>query len=1047
MRRAAATDKVALTWSAADAFRDRPHRVYTSGPAGWARLLAAMDASTILTALSELAPAGHRRVLDVTGGRMPLWLTDPDRPPRTRTVEKLAATDALHQDERVLRRGWVFVIGTQLVDGVRRRVCVPLLSEPVRIRRGMRGYSVIPAGDLAITHLVDDPDLAAELELGGGNTENWLYGNPAINDWIYATTRAAGLHIDRILHRTAPRRHLFDDVPHAEDWSRDDSRLVALIRAGVYVAGETLGSSLRETLRSWAARPGLHETAMAAVYGVEGGTHRPDHQPPGTGHGGRHSGRHGGRHGGGNPPDGAVLSPLPLDEAQAEVVRRARSDRVCVVSGPPGSGKSHAVVAAALDVVDRGGSVLLATQSSHAADVLGEMLKRYPGPTPVLFGDAEHRDRIAAELAHGIGAGISAETLRRDRQAVAEAEARVRELAAAVAAALETEQRAAELPRWQPLLPTLVSDVPGAFADGTDLDEAAQLVDQITGDVAGAGDVGTLENTAGADLEDASGLSGWWRGRRQRWQRRSAGRRLHSLLRAGQAVPPDRLRAAISAARAAQATARLAAGGGTDLDATWQALHAAETDLAAAVGVAIRHRANSAARWDRAARRSAAALAGALRAGRNRRRQLLAGMDGEALVRGMPLWVGTASDAEDLLPPVPGLFDLVILDEASHLDQLRAAPVLARAKRAAVVGDPRQLRFVSFVADVDVAATLRRYDLDDRVDVRRISAFDLATGAAAVTWLDRHYRSAPHLIEFSARRFYGGRLSVATRHPANDSLDVIEVVRVGDGSVSDGVNRPEMEAAVRVVRGLAGAGSVSIGVITPFRAQADALESALVEAFSLEELETLALRVGTVHAFQGSEASTVVVSLGLADDDSPSRVRFVADPQLFNVMVTRARDRMVVVTSLTRPDGVVGEYLAFAEAGPSVVPDQRGRSGDALGRRPAQDGSEAWISALATELRRTGATVRRDYPVGGWTVDLVVGEGAAAVGICCRVHPEGISAHLARQRSLVRTGWRMVDAFASRWSGDPGAAAIALTTGSHSTFLHHLPDSQPEQLA
>src|SRR5690606_28344242 len=134
--------------------------------------------------------------------------------------------------------------------------------------------------------------------------------------------------------------------------------------------------------------------------------------------------------------------------------------------------------------------------------------------------------------------------------------------------------------------------------------------------------------------------------------------------------------------------------------------------------------------------RAAVVLAAALRAGRNRRRQILADLDGRVLVRALPLWIGTVTDVEDLLPPVPGLFDLVIVDEAVHVDQIRAAPVLARGRRALVAGDPRQLRFVSFVADVDVALTLRRHALTtaaDRIDVRRSSAFDLAAGAAAVT--------------------------------------------------------------------------------------------------------------------------------------------------------------------------------------------------------------------------------------------------------------------------------------------------------------------------
>jgi hypothetical protein len=68
---------------------------------------------------------------------------------------------------------------------------------------------------------------------------------------------------------------------------------------------------------------------------------------------------------------------------------------VTVVSGPPGNGKSHAVVAAALDVVDRGGSVLLATQSAHAASVLAELLSRYPGDA---FASRWSGDAVRAAL-------------------------------------------------------------------------------------------------------------------------------------------------------------------------------------------------------------------------------------------------------------------------------------------------------------------------------------------------------------------------------------------------------------------------------------------------------------------------------------------------------------------------------------------------------------------------------------------------------------------------------------------------------------------------
>jgi hypothetical protein len=371
--------------------------------------------------------------------------------------------------------------------------------------------------------------------------------------------------------------------------------------------------------------------------------------------------------------------------------------------------------------------------------------------------------------------------------------------------------------------------------------------------------------------------------------------------------------------------------------------------------------------------------------------------------------------------------------------------VLARARRALIVGDPRQLRFVSFVSDVEVAEVLARHGVDERLDVRRVSTYDLAAGAAPVTWLDEHHRCAPHLIGFSAHRFYDDRIAIATRHPRTEVADVIDVVRVAGrreaggreaggreaggreaggreaGGLeagrldAKGVNAAEVNAVVEVVRELADAGRTGIGVVSPFRAQAEALEAALLAAFPVDRIEGLGLRVGTVHAFQGSEAAVVVVSLGLTAGDSAARRRFVADPNLFNVLITRARERMVVVTSLDAAEGLVGDYLAYADKPPSAEP-----GADAVG----------WVASLRTELLQLGVPVRTDYAVGSWRLDLCAGPAETAIGVLCGVHPDGPAAHLARQRFLHRAGWHLIDAFPTRWSGDPRRAALEIAAAT-----------------
>ncbi|GIM97768.1 DEAD/DEAH box helicase [Paractinoplanes toevensis] len=868
-----------------------------------------MRPNTVLGVLAELAPAGGDRVLDVTRGGQPLvWLEDSERAPRRAEIDRLAALDALHRDERLLRRGWGFLAGgTTDEDEKTRKVRVPLLSQPVRLERTLTGYRVVPAGDLEITPLVTDRDLAAALEAAPGlAAPGWLTATGS-RAWLSAAADATGIPVFAVAddHRRLPK-----------------NRVVLVPSAGLFVVRDVFGGGLADSLRSWAARD-LSGTALAAVYG-EQRTERPDDSP--------------------------VLSPLPLTEAQAEVVTRARTAPVTVVSGPPGNGKSHTVVAAALEVVHRGGSVLVATQSPHAAEVLAALLARYPGPTPVLFGDAGRRESLAAELTAGAAEGASEKQLRADAAVIRQRLEEVSAARAVVTQALDREIAAATLDRWQPHLTALAADVPGVF-DGS---------------------------------LDRRGVAGWWARRRLR------------------RVPEQRVTDALAAATAQRAAAHLAATGGTDLTPHWPALHAAEAALATAVGDAMRRAARSERRWGRDARRGAASLAAALRAGRNRRRELLAKLDAAPLVRALPLWIGTVADVEDLLPSAPGMFDLVVIDEASHVDQVRAAPVLARARRALVVGDPRQLRFVSFVSDVDVAEVLSRHGADERLDVRRVSTYDLAAGAAPATWLAEHHRSTPHLIGFSARRFYGGRIAVMTRTPAAEATDAIDVVHSPGPALAD-----EVTTVLKVVEDLVAEGRRGIGVISPFRPQAEALEAALMAAYPVERIEELGLRVGTVHAFQGSEADAVVVSLGLLPGDSAGRRRFVADPHLFNVMITRARRRLVVVSSLAEADGLLGDYLTYA--------------GSPLAPKPDSEAT-GWAAELAAELEHLDIPVKSAYRVGPWTVDLCVGE----IGVFCGPHPDGTDAHLERQRALHRAGWRLLDAFPSRWNGDPRRAALEL---------------------
>ncbi|HKE72793.1 MAG TPA: AAA domain-containing protein, partial [Acidimicrobiales bacterium] len=749
---------------------------------------------------------------------------------------------------------------------------------------------------------------------------------------------------------------------------RQGPDLVACVGALVYVDHDPLRPSLASSLRAWAAEAHLDATAFAAVYADA--TAAADH-----------AGDIGGE---------PVVSPLRLGEAQIEALRRARHEPVTVITGPPGSGKSQAVAAIAVDTVAHGRSVLVATRSGHAAGVVAGLLARQPGPDPVRFGGTDHDDLVARVGETGTG---------RDEIAAAHDDLRAaldrqRLVEDGISEALALERRAEQADHWDGLVDRLSSLAPAAFDPAC----PSPLLRELT----------ELSERAGR-VATGSGPGAWWARRR----RTRSARRLAADLGSPPGTLLVDLCTALECAGDRRARAQLEARGGTLLGPHWDLLAGADGQVRAAAGrlVAALGASEQRRQWGR---RAAGDLGAALRAGRRQRRQLLGRIDGPALVAALPLWVGTLREIEDLLPDTPGLFDLVVLDEASQIDQAAAAGALLRGRRAVVVGDPRQLRHVSFVGDDDLVRAQREHDVGPwaaRLDVRRTSVLDLAAGRAATTALDEHHRSVPHLVDFPARAFYGGRVQVATRHPANEATDVIDVVRPAAGE-------DEVAAALAAVARLAAAGRRDIAVISPFREPADAAQQALLAAYEVDEIERLGLRVGTVHAFQGAEADHVVLALGLAPDDPPGRRRFVEDPHLFNVMVTRARRSLVIVTSLPTPagppDGLVERYLVHADRPPS----------------PPADGPcpTAWGDALALELREAGLVVRTGYPVGRWAVDLCIGEGAGTVGVETAVHSHGAAAHVARRRALAAAGWRLVDGWPTRWDHDPTRAAVELAT-------------------
>ena len=901
--------------------------------------------------------------------------------------DRLAKIDQVRSEQRSLRLGWLFVAG-QLRDGDGRmhKVFHPLVTVPVRVRRApLYGTerAVIGAGDAELSPLIDEPEVRDRIEARIGEAFDLRLAEGARLD-ERRLERLTRLRVFARLAAQAARLPVSTIVPRdgspAELMAEPGLRVVAGV--GIYALADEPVARRRGALAAWfdQIEEGERWTAFHSLY-------FPDQLDPVDTAGGR---------------DVAVVSPFVLDRAQRRALALSREAPVTVVSGAPGTGKSHTIAAVACDALARGETVLVAAKSDATVDALLELLERSPGPDPIVFGSSERLRALSQQLADGQG------------EAVPDAEL----------AAIEDRWRLAEegrravhdevVERLFALDPRSV-DGPGvALSVDVDLDEVEHLLEVVR------------------DEDD----EGWWAERRRR--RAVAELSEHSGLALTDVDDLDRLAATVARARRARrpggthASPDPSASSARSPASSWALLAGAVDEARVARGKWLEADGRARRRLDGGRRAAVGALATALRSGRSARREQLAKLKGDTLTEALPLWVGTLADIDDLLPPEPALFDLVILDEASSIDQPLAATALLRGGRAVVAGDPRQLRQVSFLSDARRDQVLSDHGLDAdaeltlRLDVRRSSALDLAAGVAPVQVLDEHFRSAPHLMQFVAHRLYDGRVHLATRSPRTQSLDCIDLVRLDGRRDSRGVVVEEIDRAMEEVRALLpsdGLASVpvgapvgpSVGIITPFRAQADALEAAALEAFTADELEALDLRIGTAHAFQGNERDVMVVSFGIGPDDG-SAWNFVQDPHLFAVLVSRARHRQCLLLSAdAAPGTLVGDYLAQADSPPGSP-------------RPVAQ-VDRWTASIAADLDAGGASVTTAYPSGRHVVDIAAGDRDRAVGIICRMHPDGIEAHIDRHLALDRQGWELVEAFEGEW-GDRRAELVVDLLGT-----------------
>lgn len=247
------------------------------------------------------------------------------------------------------------------------------------------------------------------------------------------------------------------------------------------------------------------------------------------------------------------------------------------------------------------------------------------------------------------------------------------------------------------------------------------------------------------------------------------------------------------------------------------------------------------------------------------------------------------------------VFDYVIMDEASQVDIKTGALPLSCATNAVIVGDDKQLpNVVSREEALALNAIQATYSVDDRYNAMTHSFLQSCAEVfkeAPVTLLREHYRCHPKIIEFCNQRFYGGELVAMTTD--NDEENVLQVVRTVKGNHARGhLNQREIDVIKQEVMPEY-VDSASVGIITPYRDQANEVNKALGQDIA-----------STVHKYQGRECDTIIMS---TVDNEPTE--FSDDANLLNVAISRAKTHLCIVTNGNEipQEGNLAQLIAYMQ--------------------------------------------------------------------------------------------------------------------------------------
>jgi very-short-patch-repair endonuclease/transcription elongation GreA/GreB family factor len=397
----------------------------------------------------------------------------------------------------------------------------------------------------------------------------------------------------------------------------------------------------------------------------------------------------------------------------------------------------------------------------------------------------------------------------------------------------------------------------------------------------------------------------------------------------------------------------------------------------------------------------------------------------------VPCWIMPLYKVTETIQPEKGLYDYVIIDEASQLGP-DAIFLLYISRNIIIVGDDKQTspEYIGVEANTMtpfINKHLKGIPFKDLYGTE-FSFFDHAKiFCEGVTVLREHFRCMPEIIEFSNKLFYapdGKGLYPLKQYSENRMPPLMHVYCPNGVIEGGGQSIRNKNEAIEIVNRISELvkdpkyKNKSFGVISlQGNTQSALIESLLVKEIGESEYKKRKIICGNSASFQGDERDIIFLSLVTAQNHKRNALVRPEDERRFNVAVSRAIEQIWLFHSILPEDlsnttdlryKILDHFLNHRPlTPPSAVHIKR-----SLGNQP--EPFDSWFEVdVHNDIVNRGYGVKPQYEVakGKYRIDLVafLPDGTKIAIECDGDKWHGADKYqddIMRQKVLERCGWQ-----------------------------------------